>query len=139
MWSPRIVRRWLERDTGTAISVWLTASRQAETPQSSEIHLSDGEMARLQNAEERFTVEPEKGCNSEEDWCWVGLELGEPIPVADSHTSQRCSWRTVFHGGDAMWPQGRTVMSVLCEEEQAAGTIWKELGLTAPPSCVLSV
>lgn len=66
-----------------------------------------GERTMLQRALEspvwQRTKIPEKGHESEKDWCRVGLALGELIQAADLPVSWKHSWRTVSCGGEAPW------------------------------------
>lgn len=76
-----------------------------------------------------------EGCDPEQHWRWAGSELGEPVPAADPHVSQRYEWTIVSDGADTTWLQ-RTVRSVSPDEEQVSETAQKDRRLTAPPSCV---
>lgn len=76
----------------------------------------------------RGAMDAEKGCDSEKDQHWVGLAPGEPIPTTDLSASWRHSCRNVS-GKEC----GKELRSVSREEEQRAGTVWRELRLTAHP------
>lgn len=83
--------------------------------------LGTGDRLVLQRA-----MDAEKGHDSEKDQHWLDLAPGEPIPVTDLSASWRHSCR------NASGPQG-IVRSVSREEEQTAGTVWRERRLTACP------
>lgn len=96
MQSPRELRRRLGRHSSTATSLWSMMSSQAKALQSSEstgrrmagqqstregsTTERTGERPTLQTAGERPMVQrsrdPTKGCDSEEDWCWVRTHPG---------------------------------------------------------------